>query len=168
MNHVREFKDISGHDCVRVTVSDRDEISYIVGYETDDELAAYYRKREDERLGRESFEVDGELFYVFVDENRPAKIMVSNAATGDYVYSYGIEPMKNPQMLPIWAAYNMWFEAHKPPKEPQEGEIWDVRTEETYIMRRCVVRDGRFVSVYADGPSYALDDSRIVRKEFVL
>ena len=167
-NHVREFKDISGRDCVRVTVSDRAEISYTVGYETDDELAAYYRKREDERLGRESFEVDGELFYVFVDENRPAKIMVSNAATGDYAYFYGIKPMKKPQMLPIYKAYNMWFEAHKPPKEPQEGEIWDVEAF-SGDQWRCVVRDGRFVSVsHFRISSYAIDDEFIVRKEFVL
>ena len=168
MNHVREFKDISGNDCVQVLATESCRVAYPIGSDTDEEVAAYYRKREDERLGRESFEVDGELFYVFVDENRPAKIMVSNAATGDYVYSYGIEPMKNPQMLPIWAAYNMWLEAHNPPKEPQEGEIWDVRTGETYIMRRCVVRDGWFVSVYEDGPSYAIDDEHIVRKEFIL
>ena len=167
MNHVREFKDISGRDCVQVLVTGSYRAIYHIGGEIDEEVAAYYRKREDERLGRESFEVDGELFYVFVDENRPAIIMVSNAATGEYAYSYGIEPMKNPQM-PIWAAYNMWFEAHKPPKEPQEGEIWDVRTGETYIMRRCVVRDGWFVSVYADGPSCTIDDKGIVRKEFVL
>ena len=167
MNHVREFKDISGHDCVRVTVADRAEISYTVGYETDVELAAYYRKREDERLGRESFEVDGELFYVFVVENRPAIIMVSNAATGEYVYSYGIEPMKNPQM-PIYKAHNMWFEAHNPPKEPQEGEIWDIETFNG-DQWRCVVRDGRFVPVnLIRAPSYALDDEHIVRKEFIL
>ena len=167
MNHVREFKDISGHDCVRVTVADRAEISYTVGYETDVELAAYYRKREDERLGRESFEVDGELFYVFVVENRPAIIMVSNAATGEYVYSYGIEPMKNPQM-PIYKAHNMWFEAHNPPKEPQEGEIWDIEMS-NIAPWRCVVRDGWFVPVNPNcAPPYALDDKGIVRKEFVL
>ena len=167
MKHLKTFTDISGHDCVRVTVSDRAEISYTVGYETDDELAAYYRKREDERLGRESFEVGSELFYVFVDENRPVEIKVSNAATGDYVYSYGTEPMKNPQM-PVWVAYNMWFEAHNPPKEPQEGELWDIE-EESGKYWRCVVRGDHFVLVnYVHSMPYALDDLRIKSKEFVL
>ena len=167
MKHLKTFTDISGHDCVRVTVTDKAEISYTVGYETDGELAAYYRKREDERLGRESFEVDGELFYVFVDENRPAIIMVSNAATGDYAYSYGIEPMKNPQM-PIWVAYNMWVEAHNPPKEPQEGELWDIE-EESGKYWRCVVRGDRFVLVnYVHSMPYAFDDPRIKSREFVL
>ena len=167
MNHVREFKDISGRDCVQVLVTGSYRAIYHIGGEIDEEVAAYYRKREDERLGRESFEVDGELFYVFVDENRSAIIMVSNAATGDYIFSYGTEPIDH-LPTPIYKAHNMWLEAHKPPKEPQEGEIWDVRTGETYIMRRCVVRDGWFVSVYADGPSYAIDDENLVRKEFVL
>ena len=167
MKHLKTFTDISGHDCVRVTVSDSAEISYTVGYETDGELAAYYRKREDERLGRESFEVDGELFYVYADKSRPAIIMVSNAATGDDAYSYGTEPMKNPQ-TPIYKAYNMWFEAHNPPKEPQEGEIWDIRRV-SGAQWRCVVRDGWFVSVNPiSAPSYAIDDEYIVRKEFVL
>ena len=167
MKHLKTFTDISGHDCVRVTVSDQAEISYTVGYETDVELAAYYRKREDERLGRESFEVDGELFYVYADKSRPAIIMVSNAATGDDAYSYGTEPMKNPQ-TPIYKAYNMWFEAHNPPKEPQEGEIWDIEAF-SGDQWRCVVRDGWFVPVnLISAPSYAIDDEHIVRKEFVL
>ena len=34
MKHLKTFTDISGHDCVRVTVTDRAEISYTVGYET--------------------------------------------------------------------------------------------------------------------------------------
>ena len=167
MKHLKTFKDISGIDCVQVLAPGGWPVAYPIGSDTDEEVAAYYRKREDERLGRESFEVDGELFYVYADKSRPAIIMVSNAATGEDAYSYGTEPMKNLQ-APIWVAYNMWFEAHNPPKEPQEGEIWDVRTGETYIMRRCVVRDGWFVSVFADGPSCTIDDSRIVRKEFVL
>ena len=167
MKHLKTFTDISGNDCVRVTVSDRAEISYTVGYETDDELAAYYRKREDERLGRESFEVDGELFYVYADKSRPTIIMVSNAATGDDVFSYGTEPMKNPQ-TPIYKAYNMWFEAHNPPKEPQEGEIWDIEMS-NIAPWRCVVRDGWFVPVNPNcAPPYALDDKGIVRKEFIL
>ena len=167
MKHLKTFTDISGHDCVRVTVSDSAEISYTVGYETDGELAAYYRKREDERLGRESFEVDGELFYVYADKSRPAIIMVSNAATGDDAYSYGTEPMKNPQ-TPIYKAYNMWFEAHNPPKEPQEGEIWDIEMS-NIAPWRCVVRDGWFVPVNPNcAPPYALDDKGIVSKDFIL
>lgn len=167
MKHLKTFTDISGNDCVRVTVSDRAEISYTVGYETDGELAAYYRKREDVRLGRESFEVDGELFYVFVDEKRPAIIMVSNAATGDCIYSYGTEPIDQPP-TPIYKAYNMWFEAHKPPVEPKEGEIWDIKLG-SGAQWRCVVRDGWFVSVnLIRALSYALDDECIVSKEFIL
>ena len=167
MKHPKTFKDISGIDCVQVLAPGGWPVAYRIGSDTDEEVAAYYRKREDERLGRESFEVDGELFYVFVDENRPAIIMVSNAATGDYAYSYGTEPMKNPQM-PIYKAYNMWFEAHKPPKEPQEGEIWDIETG-SGAQWRCVVRDGWFVPVnLIRAPSYALDDEHIVRKEFIL
>ena len=167
MKHLKTFTDISGRDCVRVTVSDRAEISYTVGYETDGELAAYYRKREDERLGRESFEVDGELFYVY-DLRGGGRFVTAVAAKDGYcIHSYGTEPMKNPQ-IPIYKAYNMWFEAHKPPKEPQEGEIWDI-DEESGNYGRCVVRDGRFVPVnLIRAPSYALDDEHIVRKDFIL
>ena len=167
MKHLKTFTDSSGRECVQVLAPVGWTVAYRIGSDTDEEVAAYYRKREDERLGRESFEVDGELFYVFVDENRPAIIMVSNAATGDYAYSYGMEPMKNPQM-PIHKAYNMWFEAHKPPKEPQEGEIWDIEMG-SGAQWRCVVRDGWFVPVnLIHAPSYTLDDEHIVRKEFIL
>ena len=167
MKHLKTFTDISGHDCVRVTVTDRAEISYTVGYETDDELAAYYRKREDERLGRESFEVDGELFYVFVVENRPVEIMVSNAVNSNRIFSPGDEPIDHPS-TPIFKAYNMWFEAHTPPKEPQEGEIWDIEMG-SGAQWRCVVRGGWFVPVnLIHAPSYALDDSRIKNKAFIL
>ena len=167
MKHVREFKDISGGDWVHVTATGNCVVSYPIGSETDEEVAAYYRKREDERLGRESFEVDGELFYVYAYKSRPAIIMVSNAATGDDAYSYGTKPMKNPQ-TPIYKAYNMWFEAHNPPKEPQEGEIWDIEMS-NIAPWRCVVRDGWFVPVNPNcAPPYTLDDKGIVRKEFVL
>ena len=167
MKHLKTFTDSSGRECVQVLAPEGWPVAYRIGSDTDEEVAAYYRKREDERLGRESFEVDGELFYVFVDENRPAIIMVSNAATGDYAYSYGTEPMKNPQ-IPIYKAYNMWFEAHKPPKEPQEGEIWEIETGSS-AQWRCVVRDGWFVSVNViHAPSYAVDDEHIIRKEFLL
>ena len=167
MKHLKTFTDISGHDCVRVTVSDRAEISYTVGYETDGELAAYYRKREDERLGRESFEVDGELFYVYVDKSRSAPVMVVKASNGASFFAYGDESFSEPPN-PFYTAYNMWFEAHKPPKEPQEGEIWDIE-KVGGAQWRCVVRDGWFVPVnLIRAPSYALDDERIVRKEFIL
>ena len=167
MKHLKTFTDISGNDCVRVTVADRAEISYTVGYETDVELAAYYRKREDERLGRESFEVDGELFYVYVDKSRSTPVMVMKASSGDSFFAYGDEIFSNP-LSPFYAAYNMWVEAHNPPKEPQEGEIWDIETG-SGDQWRCVVRDGRFVSVNPNSaPSYAIDDEHIVRKEFVL
>ena len=167
MKHLKTFTDIFGNDCVRVTVADRAEISYTVGYETDVELAAYYRKREDERLGRESFEVDGELFYVYVDKSRSTPVMVMKASSGDSFFAYGDEIFSNP-LSPFYAAYNMWFEAHNPPKEPQEGEIWDIETG-SGDQWRCVVRDGRFVSVNPiSAPSYAIDDEHIARKEFVL
>ena len=167
MKHLKTFTDISGHDCVRVTVSDRAEISYTVGYETDGELAAYYRKREDERLGRESFEVDGELFYVYVDKSRSAPVMVVKASNGASFFAYGDESFSEPPN-PFYTAYNMWFEAHKPPKEPQEGEIWDIE-KVGGAQWRCVVRDGRFVPVnLISAPTYALDDEHIVRKEFIL
>ena len=167
MKHLKTFTDIFGNDCVRVTVSDQAEISYTVGYETDVELAAYYRKREDEHLGRESFEVDGELFYVRPDNTRPGLLMVSNATNSDRIFSSGDEPIDHPP-TPIYKAYNMWFEAHNPPKEPQEGEIWDIRRV-SGAQWRCVVRDGWFVSVNPiSAPSSAIDDEYIVRKEFVL
>ena len=167
MKHLKTFTDSSGRECVQVLAPGGWPVAYRIGSDTDEEVAAYYRKREDERLGRESFEVDGELFYVFVVENRPVEIMVSNAATGNDVYSYGMEPVKNPQ-TPIWVAYNMWFEAHNPPKEPQEGEIWDIETGSS-AQWRCVVRRGEFVSINPlDRTSYALDDSRIKNKEFIL
>ena len=167
MKHVREFKDISGRDCVQVHVAGVNGAIYHIGSETDEEVAAYYRKREDERLGRESFEVDGELFYVFVDETRLTPITVSNAATGDNFYSYGTQPIDH-SYKPIYKAYNMWVEAHNPPKEPQEGEIWDIEMSNTAPWR-CVVRDGWFVPVNPNcAPPYALDDQGIVRKEFVL
>ena len=167
MKHFKTFTDISGHDCVRVTVADRAEISYTVGYETDVELAAYYRKREDARLGRESFEVDGELFYVYVDKSRSAPVMVVKASNGASFFAYGDESFSEPPN-PFYTAYNMWFEAHKPPKEPQEGEIWDIEMS-NIAPWRCVVRDGWFVPVNPNcAPPYALDDKGIVRKEFVL
>ena len=167
MKHLKTFTDSSGRECVQVLAPVGWTVAYRIGSDTDEEVAAYYRKREDERLGRESFEVDGELFYVFVDENRLATIMVSNEAASDYIYSYGTELIKNPQM-PIHKAYNMWFEAHTPPKEPQEGEIWEIETGSS-AQWRCVVRDGWFVSVNViHAPSYALDDEHIIRKDFLL
>ena len=167
MKHLKTFTDISGHDCVRVTVSDRAEISYTVGYETDGELAAYYRKREDERLGRESFEVDGELFYVYVDKSRSAPVMVVKASNGASFFAYGDESFSEPPN-PFYTAYNMWFEAHNPTKEPQEGELWDIE-EESGNYWRCVVRGDHFVLVnYVHSMPYALDDPRIKSKEFVL
>ena len=167
MNHVRELTDISGRDCVQVLVTGSYRAIYHIGGEIDEELAAYYRKREDERLGRESFEVDGELFYVY-DLRGGGRFVTAVAAQDGYcIHSYGTEPMKNPQM-PIYKAYNMWFEAHKPPKDPQEGEIWDIEAF-SGDQWRCVVRDGCFVSVNPiSAPSYAIDDEFIVRKEFVL
>ena len=167
MKHLKTFTDIFGNDCVRVTVSDQAEISYTVGYETDVELAAYYRKREDEHLGRESFEVDGEMFYVYVDKSRSAPVMVVKASNGASFFAYGDESFSEPPNH-FYTAYNMWFEAHNPPKEPQEGEIWDIRRV-SGAQWRCVVRDGWFVPVnLISAPSYAIDDEYIVRKEFVL
>ena len=167
MKHLKTFTDSSGRECVQVLVTGGYRVAYPIGSDTDEEVAAYYRKREDERLGRESFEVDGELFYVFVVENRPVEIMVSNAVNSNRIFSPGDEPIDHPS-TPIFKAYNMWFEAHKPPKEPQEGEIWDIWLYDIHV-RRCVVRDGWFVPVnLIHAPSYALDDERIVRKEFIL
>ena len=167
MKHLKTFKDISGNDCVQVLAPGGYRIAYPIGSDTDEKLAAYYRKREDERLGRESFEVDGELFYVY-DLRGGGRFVTAVAAKDGYcIHSYGTEPMKNPQM-PIYKAYNMWFEAYNPPKEPQEGEIWDIETGGG-AQWRCVVRDGLFVPVnLIRAPSYALDDENIVRKEFIL
>lgn len=167
MKHLKTFKDISGIDCVQVLAPGGWPVAYRIGSDTDEEVAAYYRKREDERLGRESFEVDGELFYVYDLRGGGRFVKVVAAKDGYCLPSYGTEPMKNPQM-PIEAAYNMWFEAHKPPKEPQEGEIWDIE-KVGGAQWRCVVRDGWFVPVnLIHAPSYVLDDEHIVRKEFIL
>ena len=167
MKHLKTFKDSCGRECVDVLVTGGCRVVYPIGSDTDEEVAAYYRKREDERLGRESFEVDGELFYVFVVENRPVEIMVSNAVNSNRIFSPGDEPIDHPS-TPIFKAYNMWFEAHKPPKEPQEGEIWDIETGSS-AQWRCVVRDGLFVPVnFIRAPSYAVDDEHIVRKAFIL
>ena len=167
MNHVREFKDISGRDCVQVLVAGVNGAIYHIGSETDEEVAAYYRKREDERLGRESFEVDGELFYVYFHEDHYLHVQVVSASSGRGIYNAGDQLIDHPPTL-CHVAYNMWFEAHNPPKEPQEGEIWDIETV-SGDQWRCVVRDGCFVSVNPiSAPSYAIDDEYIVRKEFVL
>ena len=167
MKHLKTFTDSSGRDCVDVLVTGGCRVVYPIGSDTDEEVAAYYRKREDERLGRESFEVDGELFYVYDLRGDSRFVTVVAAKDGGHIYSYGTEPMKNPQS-PIEAAYNMWFEAHTPPKEPQEGEIWDIETGGG-DQRRCVVRDGWFVPVnFIHAQSYALNDSRIKNKEFIL
>ena len=167
MKHLKTFTDSSGRECVQVLAPVDWTVAYRIGSDTDEEVAAYYRKREDERLGRESFEVDGELFYVFVVENRPVEIMVSNAVNSNRIFSPGDEPIDHPS-TPIFKAYNMWFEAHKPPKEPQEGEIWDIWLDDNHV-RRCVVRDGWFVPVnFIRAPSYVLDDEHIVRKAFIL
>ena len=167
MKHLNTFTDSSGRECVQVLVTGGYRVAYPIGSDTDEEVAAYYRKREDERLGRESFEVDGELFYVY-DLRGGGRFVTAVAAKDGYcIHSYGTEPMKNPQM-PIYKAYNMWFEAHKPPKEPQEGEIWDIETGGG-AQWRCVVRDGLFVPVnLIRAPSYALDDSRIKNKGVIL
>ena len=167
MKRLKTLKDTSGIDCVQVLAPGGWPVAYPIGSDTDEEVAAYYRKREDERLGRESFEVDGELFYVFVVENRPVEIMVSNAVNSNRIFSPGDEPIDHPS-TPIFKAYNMWFEAHKPPKEPQEGELWDIE-EESGNYWRCVVRGDHFVLVnYVHSMPYALDDPRIKSKEFVL
>ena len=167
MKHLKTFTGVSGNDCVQVHAPGGWPVAYPIGSDTDEEVATYYRKREDERLGRESFEVDGELFYVY-DLRGGGRFVTAVAAKDGYcIHSYGTEPMKNPQM-PIYKAYNMWFEAHKPPKEPQEGEIWDIETGSS-AQWRCVVRDGWFVPVnLIHAPSYVLDDSRIKNKEFIL
>ena len=167
MKHLKTFTDSSGRECVQVLAPGGWPVAYRIGSDTDEEVAAYYRKREDERLGRESFEVDGELFYVY-DLRGGGRFVTAVAAKDGYcIHSYGTEPMKNPQM-PIWVAYNMWFEAHKPPKEPQEGEIWDIEMG-SGAQWRCVVRDGWFVPVnLIHAPSYALDDEHIIRKDFLL
>ena len=164
MKHLKTFTDSSGRECVQVLVTGGYRVAYPIGSDTDEEVAAYYRKREDERLGRESFEVDGELFYVFVVENRPVEIMVSNAVNSNRIFSPGDEPIDHPS-TPIFKAYNMWFEAHNPPKEPQEGEIWDIEMGGG-AQWSCVVRRGEFVPVNVI--SFALDDEHIVRKEFIL
>ena len=167
MKHLKTFTGISGNDCVQVLAPGGWPVAYRIGSDIDEEVAAYYRKREDERLGRESFEVDGELFYVYDLRGYGRFVTVVAAKDGYCIHSYGTEPMKNPQ-TPIYKAYNMWFEAHKPPKEPQEGEIWDIETGGG-DQRRCVVRDGWFVPVnFIHAQSYAIDDKGIVRKEFVL
>ena len=167
MKHLKTFTDSSGRECVQVLAPEGWPVAYPIGSDTDEEVAAYYRKREDERLGRESFEVDGELFYVFVVENRPVEIMVSNAVNSNRIFSPGDEPIDHPS-TPIFKAYNMWFEAHNPPIEPQEGEIWDIEMG-SGAQWRCVVRDGWFVPVnLIHAPSYALDDEHIVRKAFIL
>ena len=167
MNYLKTFTDISGIDSVQVLAPGGWPVAYHIGSDTDEEVAAYYRKREDERLGRESFEVDGELFYVY-DLRGGGRFVTAVAAKDGYcIHSYGTEPMKNPQM-PIYKAYNMWFEAHTPPKEPQEGEIWDIGMDGG-AQWRCVVRDGWFVAVdVISAPSYAVDDEHIVRKDFLL
>ena len=167
MKHVREFKDISGGDWVHVTATGNCVVSYPIGSETDEEVAAYYRKREDERLGRESFEVDGELCYVYFHEEHYLHVQVMSASSGRGIYHAGDQLIDGPTTI-FHVAYNMWFEAHNPPKEPQEGEIWDIETS-SGDQWRCVVRDGRFVPVnLIFAPPYALDDKGIVRKEFVL
>ena len=167
MKHLNTFTDSSGNDCVQVLVPGGYRVAYLIGGDTDEEVAAYYRKREDERLGRESFEVDGELFYVY-DLRGGGRFVTAVAAKDGYcIHSYGTEPIDQTP-TPIYKAYNMWFEAHKPPKEPQEGEIWDIETG-SGAQWRCVVRDGLFVPVnLIRAPSYALDDEHIVRKEFIL
>ena len=167
MKHLKTFKDISGIDCVQVLAPGGWPVAYPIGSDTDEEVAAYYRKREDERLGRESFEVDGELFYVFVDENRSAPVMVVKASNGASFFAYGDESFSEPPN-PFYTAYNMWFEVHNPTKEPQEGELWDIE-EESGNYWRCVVRGDHFVLVnYVHSMPYALDDPRIKSKEFVL
>ena len=167
MKHLKTFTDSSGRECVQVLAPVGWSVAYRIGSDTDEEVAAYYRKREDERLGRESFEVDGELFYVY-DLRGGGRFVTAVAAKDGYcIHSYGTEPMKNPQML-IYKAYNMWFEAHNPPKGPQEGEIWDIETG-SGAQWRCVVRGDHFVLVnYVHSMPYALDDPRIKSKEFVL
>ena len=167
MKHLKTFKDISGIDCVQVLAPGGWPVAYRIGSDTDEEVAAYYRKREDERLGRESFEVDGELFYVYFHEEHYLGVQVMSASSGGSMYHAGDQLIDGPT-TPYHVAYNMWFEAHKPPKEPQEGEIWDIEMG-SGAQWRCVVRDGWFVPVnLIHAPSYALDDEHIVRKAFIL
>ena len=167
MKHLKTFTDSCGRECVDVLVTGGCRVVYPIGSDTDEEVAAYYRKREDERLGRESFEVDGELFYVHFHEEHYLGVQVMSASSGGSIYRAGDQLIDGPT-TPYHVAYNMWFEAHKPPKEPQEGEIWDIETGSS-AQWRCVVRDGWFVPVnLIHAPSYVLDDERIVRKAFIL
>ena len=167
MKHLNTFTGVSGNDCVQVLAPGGWPVAYPIGSDTDEEVAAYYRKREDERLGRESFEVDGELFYVYFHEEHYLHVQVMSASSGQSIYHAGYQLIDHPT-TPFHVAYSMWFEAHKPPKEPQEGEIWEIKTG-SGAQWRCVVCDGRFVPVnLIRAPSYALDDEHIVRKEFIL
>ena len=165
MKHLKTFKDSSGRECVQVLAPVGWTVAYRIGSDTDEEVAAYYRKREDEQLGR------------WRDPENPDWICYGRGSSSDTVHVIN-EYDGLPYMLErgqvayadseFSAVAQRYFEAHPKPKEPQEGEIWDIEMGGG-AQWRCVVRDGWFVPVnLISGPYYAVDDEHIVRKEFIL
>ena len=148
---------------INIASGSGDYFSYPRGSQLDQDLYEHYTGRDDAAIGRQRVELLTGDWYVY-----PASegfIRVVEEMTGESELLYSDRP---PDVESFGGrAAQEWMRLN-PPKEPQEGEIWDIETV-SGDQWRCVVRDGCFVSVNPiSAPSYAIDDEFIVRKEFVL
>ena len=148
---------------INIASGSGDYFSYPRGSQLDQDLYEHYTGRDDAAIGRQRVELLTGDWYVY-----PASegfIRVAEEMTGESELLYSDRP---PDVESFGGrAAQEWMRLN-PPKEPQEGEIWDIETV-SGDQWRCVVRDGCFVSVNPiSAPSYAIDDEYIVRKEFVL
>ena len=148
---------------INIASGSGDYFSYPRGSQLDQDLYEHYTGRDDAAIGRQRVELLTGDWYVY-----PASegfIRVVEEMTGESELLYSDRP---PDVESFGGrAAQEWMRLN-PPKEPQEGEIWDIETV-SGDQWRCVVRDGCFVSVNPiSAPSYAIDDEYIVRKEFVL
>ena len=148
---------------INIASGSGDYFSYPRGSQLDQDLYEHYTGRDDAAIGRQRVELLTGDWYVY-----PASegfIRVVEEMTGESELLYSDRP---PDVESFGGrAAQEWMRLN-PPKEPQEGEIWDIETV-SGDQWRCVVRDGCFVSVNpSSAPSYAIDGEYIVRKEFVL
>ena len=148
---------------INIASGSGDYFSYPRGSQLDQDLYEHYTGRDDAAIGRQRVELLTGDWYVY-----PASegfIRVVEEMTGESELLYSDRP---PDVESFGGrAAQEWMRLN-PPKEPQEGEIWDIEAF-SGDQWRCVVRDGCFVSVNPiSAPSYAIDDEYIVRKEFVL
>lgn len=134
----------------------------------DNAIREAYLAEEDERLGRERFEVNGETYYVYPSswaEDRVRILWASDGESEELYKDLNIPDTPTPGHV---VALRQWQIKHgiSVEREPQEGELWDVIFEGV-LTKRCVVRDGRFVNVRDTDTAYPFSHTSITSKEFV-